>query len=83
MPTMNTGRSSPGGNCSALASACPCALERIGGEALDEAVVLCGQLRAIEAHGRRPQPVCRFAIPHRLRVIAEIIVGLAETKLER
>ncbi len=59
----------------------PCALERIGGEVLNEVVVSRNQRRAIEAHGHRPQPVGRFVMPHRLRVIAEVVVRLAKAEL--
>ena len=79
MPTMNTGRSSPGP--AGLASVCRARSKRFGGEARNEAVVLCGQRRAIEAHRHRLEPVCLFVMPHRLCVIAQIVVGLAQSEV--
>ena len=66
---------------SRLGQRLPRPLKRLGGEARNEAVVPCGQRRAIEARRHRPQPVCLLVMPHSHCVIAQIVVGLTQSEV--
>jgi len=59
-----------------------CALKRFGGEERNGAVDLSGEPGAIQPLRHRPELVPRIVVPHRLRVIAEIVESLAQSEAD-